>query len=240
MRNILLFALIFILSCKVDVDWYEIGKRNLNSKNWSSAKKNFNYAIKENHIKKDSAKLFLKIIDSLELVDQAKEEKLAMEKINNRVINEIKLIEKLKKADTPNTMESIFIEIGSYETAWGYITDLKLYANDEFLNNAKALESTLKSTQIKRLPILRKEYGKLMNEKLWENNIDVSTSHSKYKTLNLTGGAFASNKNIKDMQTAIFDAVVKLRFKQVRYKWYKEDNEFQYYTIEVSNDNAPY
>lgn len=240
MRKLLLFLLIIIAGCKVDVDWYDIGKRNFDSENWTSARKNFNYAIEENHKNKDSALFYLSIIDSLELIEKAKQEKLIKQKINESIISKIGYIKELKTTDKPKTLESIFFEIGIYSNAWSLISNLNPEENQEIIKNSKILEVTLKSTQDKRLPILRKEYGKLLDKKLWENNIDVYTSGSKFRILNITGAAFANNKNIKDMQTALHDAVVKLRFEQVRYKWYEQDDEFQYYNIESISDNTPF
>ena len=84
---------------------------------------------------------------------------------------------------------------------------------------------------------MRKAYTKLLAEKMWENDMYISSEGAPYTTLNLTAGVFAANKNIKQIQTTLYEALVQYRFKQTRYRWYKDQDEFTYYTIESPNDD---
>lgn len=95
------------------------------------------------------------------------------------------------------------------------------------------LEATLKKTQQKEFPLLRKAYIKITDEKLWENNINVSGSGS---TITFIGGIFANNKNIKDIQEGVSDQLHLLRFKKSIYRWYDGADGTQY-TMESKKDS---
>lgn len=229
-----------LLSCSLDIDWYRAGKKKIEQKKWELAKGNFNRAIEENHPKKDSAIYYLKIIDSLELEDNRNKKILAEQKLNKEAKDFLEILDGIKKSQAPNSLESIFIELGIYKSSWEKVVQLKQSNGDSTLKNADKLEAMLKATQIKRFPLFRKTYSEQLDQKLWENNIDCFTSHSKNKVLNLTGAAFANNKNIKEAQEMINENVVQLRFSQIRYKWYDGDDEYQYFKLEEEKDSDPF
>jgi len=57
--------------------------------------------------------------------------------------------------------------------------------------------------QTKEFPILRKEYGKIIANKMWENDIEVTTIGTGRRYINFSGGIFAANKNKKEFQTQV-------------------------------------
>ena len=67
--------------------------------------------------------------------------------------------------------------------------------------------------------------------------MDVKVFGSGNSTIELSGAVFATNKNIKDTQTAIQDMLKKLRFDKANYKWFNGADEYNYYAIESSKDN---
>ena len=91
--------------------------------------------------------------------------------------------------------------------------------------------------QIKEFPKLRKEYAKVVAKLMWERDVDVSASGKNYINLNFTAGMFAANKNKKDFQEQLKDAPKMFRFRQTRYRWYKGENEYTYYTIYEGKDS---
>lgn len=77
-------------------------------------------------------------------------------------------------------------------------------------------------------PKLRRAQAKVMDELLWESDVDAAAIGGRNETLRFTGGIFASNKGVKAAQEAIGDTVEILRFKRVMYEWYR-GSEYQYY-----------
>lgn len=84
---------------------------------------------------------------------------------------------------------------------------------------------------------MRKMWADAADQKLWENNVDVKVRGASNTTLEMVGGMFASNANIKETQGAIEDGLTLLRFKRVNYKWYADVDEYQYFTIKTPPDS---
>ncbi|HMN19209.1 MAG TPA: hypothetical protein PKA31_01265 [Candidatus Moranbacteria bacterium] len=66
--------------------------------------------------------------------------------------------------------------------------------------------------------------------------MDVTTSGTGNRTLTLTGGVFASNKNVGDLQSSLEDMLKKLRFDRVNYKWYEYDDKYNYFDLKSPKD----
>ena len=85
---------------------------------------------------------------------------------------------------------------------------------------------------------MREYYGKYLAEKLWENNIYISTQGKTDQIINLTGGLFANNKNIKEFQETLNAGLNDFRFKEVRYRWYENAEKYTFYELETPSDNV--
>ena len=109
-------------------------------------------------------------------------------------------------------------------------------SNEENKKLAAALSKKVTALQASEFPKMRKEYISIIAGKLWEENIKVEVSGKGNTTITFIGGTFANNKNIKETQEALNDTFEMFRFKQVRYKWYKYDDEYQYYTVRSLGD----
>jgi hypothetical protein len=101
---------------------------------------------------------------------------------------------------------------------------------------AKELRENVVKRQKKDFPLLRKRYVEIVAAKLWENDIDVTASGKRNEYINFTAGAFAANKNIQEVQQTLSTVLQEFRFKQSRYRWYKGDDEYTYYTLESAAD----
>ncbi len=79
------------------------------------------------------------------------------------------------------------------------------------------------STQYQRdaFPKLRKAYADELDKIGWESDIDVAAIGSGNRILRFTAGAFAANRNIKTAHDALKDMPSMLRFREVRYEWYR-------------------
>lgn len=135
------------------------------------------------------------------------------------------------------TVTALQLEVVQFALIAG-IVNKGLKSDDKETNQlASKLKSKVVARQIKEFPKMRYDYGKSAAEKMWENNIYISTSGPKNSILNLTGALFANNKNIADTQKLLADILTNFRFKEVRYRWYRGEEEFTYYKVETSKDN---
>jgi len=100
----------------------------------------------------------------------------------------------------------------------------------------KRFKSKVASVQSKALPRLRDAYGPAVRAALWEHDMSAKTFGTGFHTIEFVGGAFASNRNIKEFQSNIYDMLHLMRFKQARYKWYKQADEYTYYNINSHKD----
>lgn len=122
--------------------------------------------------------------------------------------------------------------------AWAnLINRAKTHTDSEIKKIGDTLESKVKQIQIKEFPLMRQDYGKVVNKILWENNIEVKVYGAYNGTIELIGGIFASNKSIKEVHSKIYDMLKLLRFDRVNYKWYKYDDEYTYFTIDSKKDD---
>lgn len=98
-------------------------------------------------------------------------------------------------------------------------------------------KTKISSVQTRSFPKLRDSYGPAIRQSLWEHDLSAKTFGKGFRTLELVGGAFAANRNIKQFQETISSVVHQLRFKRVNYKWYKGASEFDYYDVKSQNDS---
>jgi hypothetical protein len=100
----------------------------------------------------------------------------------------------------------------------------------------KGVEKRLSAAQQRLLPGLRVGFGKRASQILWEHDTYVTVAGDGNRVINITAGMFASNANIKAAQEQLGEVLTKLRFKEVRYRWYKGADEFTYYKLETPPD----
>ncbi|SDI36015.1 hypothetical protein SAMN05421846_106256 [Chryseobacterium taeanense] len=157
--------------------------------------------------------------------------------LKTRLENNIKSLKSDDFTKDINSLDGIVISIALYKAYFQIIKEGKESQNPEEQKLAKQLEQKVSNSQIKNFPKLRAKYAKLIGDKLWENDVDVSVGGVRNINLNLTAHYFASNKNIKESQEALHEMLINLRFKQTNYRWYKGEDEYTYYTIESPKDS---
>lgn len=163
-----------------------------------------------------------------------KSDKLKSDELTKRFNIELKNIDTFNGSTYRGTIENLQMELVVF-SAWAKLIDEGV--NDK--NNkdlALKLKNKVKALQIREFPLLRNEYSKIAGQKLWENDIYMNSLGSKKTILNITGGLFAANKNIKDTQDKLSEVLTQFRFKQIRYRWYKESEEYTYYDLASPND----
>jgi hypothetical protein len=159
------------------------------------------------------------------------------EELNEQLTREIEGFKKpFDNKAYDGSVEAIRMEIVLFGIWGNMITKAE---NSELADNvklAKELRAKVSALQAKEFPLIRKRYGKIMANKMWEYDIDIKTTGKNNSVLELTGGTFAANRNIKEYQTTLSDMLQLLRFKQTRYRWYKGAREYTSYSLDVPAD----
>lgn len=169
--------------------------------------------------------------------ESIKKEKLLKQK--EQLEREIKSIDDGIKFAEGSTIESLQMDIIIF-ASWSKIIKEAEDSEDTEINDlGKKLNSKVSKIQIQEFPNLRKQYAKIVSNKMWENDIEVYANGTGKNYINFTGGVFAANKNKKDFQTQVHEVLKMFRFKQSRYRWYKGEDEYTYYTIYEGKDSEP-
>lgn len=170
------------------------------------------------------------------LAKKTKEEEVIKQK--EQLERELKSIDKgIDFSTYRGTVDALQIELVLFGSYANIIMEGENSNNKEIKALAAKLKSKVKKIQIKEFPKLRKDYAKVIAKLLWENDIDVSANGKNYNNLNFTAGIFAANKNKQDFQEQLKDAPKMFRFGQTRYRWYKGQDEYTYYTIYEGKDS---
>lgn len=135
--------------------------------------------------------------------------------------------------DNAITIESANSYIFSLEDAIELINNTNYKSNKRVTSVQNNLKNKIISAQAYLYPKARKAYVKVLADKMWENNIDVSSSGT---TITLVGGVFANNKNKQDAVDAIYPILKKFRFKRINVKWIEHDDNYTYWNIESPKD----
>lgn len=131
-----------------------------------------------------------------------------------------------------NAVMSDAIDYLETQRIWGGFIE----SQKDFYETDKRANIPLKFIQNKAVKILkqvmpsyRKSFAKNLGSILWENDIYISVSGSNNTILNITGAVFAANKNIAEFQNTINRDVQHFGFKEIRYRWYKNAEEYTSY-----------
>lgn len=246
--TIFLFTLSALTESKSSSEIIKEAKSDIEKENYENAISELNAIEKEDSLYSQAQNL-ITLADSLskmtdeekEIAKKAEEERIAKEEKTNQKEQLKRELESINKGVDFSTyrgaIESLQMEIILFGTWAKIIKDGEASDDKDIQLLAKNLKTKVSNIQTKEFPILRKEYGKLLKNKLWENDIEVYTNGSGNKNLNFTGTIFAANKNIKDFQTELYEGLTMFRFKQSRYKWLEADDEYTYYTIFEGKDS---
>jgi len=107
---------------------------------------------------------------------------------------------------------------------------------DEERTQVGALRKALAARQRETFPIMRSSFGPIVSSELWISDGSAKTFGKRYTVILFVGGSFAAHANIAKAQKAMHGPLIRLRFKQARYKWYSEDDEYSYYAIDSPAD----
>ena len=134
------------------------------------------------------------------------------------------------------SLDALHTEIAMFVVWAGLAEEGQKSTDAEIVDLAKELKGKVSKLQSKEFPVLRKKYAKLLADQMWEHDVEIKATGAGNSTLELTGGMFAANRSIKEVQTTLQETLVRFRFKQTRFRWYSGDNEYTYYELEVPGD----
>lgn len=230
-----------------DEERYESGMRLFNEAQYSAASAKFS-KITPAFAKYSEVKSLLKTSDSLaDVTLKAKKDAEAKEKIATLKTSLAKEIDSdvFKKngfnGSYRGDIQSLQLELVVFGAWKVMIDEAEDYDDDPELKKlAQTLRKKVVALQKKEFPLLRKEYANLLGNVLWENDVEVQVKGSRNTTLEFTGGMFAANRNIKESQEALHEQLKMFRFKRTEYKWMEYADEYTYYDISSSPDDALY
>ena len=171
------------------------------------------------------------------ILEEAKKEETL--KLKEQLEIELKSINNGIEFADGNTFEELQIDIIVFSNWATIIKKAKESENAEVIKLGLKLKSKVSKIQTKEFPNLRKKYAKIAAQIMWESDIDVSVNGTGKKYINFAGGIFATNKNKKDFQIKLQEVLEMFRFNQARYRWYKGEREYTYYTIFEGKDSEP-
>jgi hypothetical protein len=171
-----------------------------------------------------------------QLEEQKKQEAEAKQKAIDEINIFIWLVDNFKDNDYSSVRN---IELTAI-LFWSYALTVEKYKNhtdSEIKNLALSLERKTSALQIKQFPIMRKEYTKLVDQTMWEYNIDVYSKWTWNWTIEFVWWYFANNKNKLDTYSTLKEMLKLLRFDRANFKWYEYDDNYTYWEVWGITDN---
>lgn len=228
---------------------FNVGKKFMDETRYELAISSLN-KVESDHYKYSESQQLIISADSLWNIQKQKvRDELEASQAKKREEDKVKFSETLErelksdvfkkginKESYSGTMASLQLEIALFSVWTKMVEDSKKYDDNEIKQMGNKLKSKVERLQVKEFPRLRKEYGKILKEKLWEENIEVKTKRSSHSTLDFTGTLFANNKNIKTFEETISEGLYIFRFKRVQYRWIKHADEYTYYELSSPKD----
>jgi hypothetical protein len=225
----------------------ETANKNIKEGNYSKAISTLEKIEKTDSLY-NNAQLIIKKADSLN--NLTAEEKQIAEKINaekakkEQVLKQKEQIERELKSINDgiefadgNSIEELQMDIVLFASWAKIIKEAEESEDTEIKKLGENLKSKVTKIQIKEFPNLRNQYAKIVAKKMWENDIEVSANGTGKKYVNFSGGVFAANKNKQEFQTQVQEVLNMFRFNQARYRWYKGESEYTYYTMYEGKDS---
>lgn len=243
-----ILAVILISDEDLTEDRIEIATTNIEKGKYTDAINSLS-KIEEKDPLYGEGKRLLKTADSLYKIEE-KEKQVALKLEEDKIAEEEKksLFEQLERelksvnkgvdfSTYRGTVDALQMELILFGT-YAQIIKQGENSDDSKINElARQLKTKVVNMQIKEFPTLRKEYAKVVAKLMWEHDVEVFSSGKNNSYLNFTGGLFAANKNKQDFQEQLKDAPKMFRFSQTRYRWYKGDDEYTYYTTYEGKDS---
>lgn len=140
-------------------------------------------------------------------------------------------------ASAPSGGEGYGKLLSDLETLRSYFADgeaLPLNAKQKIVH--LRFKRVLAAKQIELYPSFRQRYAAALRSGLFRDDVEVAALGTSATTLRFTGGTFASNANVEDMQQSMASAVAKMRFHRVEYRWSRYLADGYHYDLHAKPD----
>lgn len=224
---------IFFTSCQSNIDY---AKAKIKSGNYEDAIVDLKNISADDKDYNEAQQLLNQVYKKVQDIDSTSE-------FDSRKVLEDKLVKELNDIDSFdgsdfNTIEKLKVELALLQS-WSNLIKEGVNSDDRRLMKlSNDLKFKVERLQVKEFPKMRLRFASVLKKELWTDNIEVAIGGNANSTLTFTGGIFANNANKQEYQSSLTEIFNLLRFKRINYKWYKYDDEYTYYNLETSRDNA--
>ena len=149
-------------------------------------------------------------------------------------------LEDFNGADYRGSVASLIEEVNYFSYVITLIEAAEKDSIEKIKEKGKTIEKKLIKIQLAEFPKIRKEYARIMNKKLWVEDIEVRILGNRNSTLQFVSGTFASHSNISDFHFKMARMVQFFRFKRTNFLWYEYDDEYPYYRESSVSDDVLY
>ena len=223
----------FLASCQSNIDY---AKDKIQSGNYDDALVDLENVPSDHEDFNEAQELIKEINKKIEKLDSTS--KFEANKILETKIS--KEISEVDNFDGSNfrTIENIKVELALFQSWSNLIEECASSKDPDLIELSKSFKAKVQRLQVNEFPKMRMRFSKVLKEELWSDNIDVSIGGTANTTLTFTGGVFANNANKQEYQSSLSEIFNLLRFKRIKYKWYKFDDEYTYYTLTNNPDKV--
>jgi hypothetical protein len=154
------------------------------------------------------------------------------EAYSKRLDREISGLKDFDASQFTDSRDSLVIGVALF-SAWAIFyhegAELELSADDQ----AKRMifKGKLVQAQKRAFPKFRDALGPVMRQALWEADGSARTIGTGFTTVEFVAVDFAANRNIAAFQKEVEPFLKQMRFRQSRYKWFKDASEYTYYNF---------
>lgn len=165
------------------------------------------------------------------LTKEQQEELLVNNKIKELVSDslcfaEVKYFEDKTQYGNRSMSDALDLLLRDYE-----LNDSVFINNRRIQNLVKFIKTKQRTKRATILPLYRKTFANNLRTSMWEHNVEIYTSGKSYTILNATSYIFADNANIKLYHEILYRDAAHFGFSQIRYRWYKGQDEYQYFKL---------
>ncbi len=136
------------------------------------------------------------------------------------------------------SVDNLILELGIFY-GWGKIIDAGMQsANPSIRSKSIELKKRAQILQRNEFPKMRRNYAIIAANEFSTIGTSIGLSGNKNTVISFTGESFYDREVISEVQTKMSAILKSFRFKQARYKMYRENSLYLYYDIESANDEA--
>ena len=142
------------------------------------------------------------------------------------------------RRETYDSRESVLLQLALIDGYAAKVLGAEARESAAVKHLAASVKMELAAFQGREFPRLRRAWAKAAGAALWENDVTAAVRGGSAETVEFVGGLFAANANIKRTQESLQEALGRLRFKRVNYKWIPSAPKYTYYTLSTPADRV--